>query len=98
MPYIGDCQVGKLKLILKKEHLIMRDLHNEMIKQCKQLGVAPVTRSVLSKIGFGDNPDHRVSTYLKVLNALNSLRRRSEPYTLNDLIEEDEILKAAKVK
>jgi hypothetical protein len=94
--FVKGQKVGKLKIILKKEDIIIRQLHDEMIKQCKQLRIRPVTRSMLSSIGFGDNPDHRVSTYLKILNALNSLKRREEPYTLYDLIEPDEILQPIK--
>lgn len=96
--FVNQQKVGKLKIILKKEKLIIRQLHDEMIIQCKALGIKPVTRSMLSSIGFGDNPDHKVSTYLKIVNALNSLRRikKEKPYTVNDLIEPDEILKPKK--
>jgi hypothetical protein len=97
MPYIEGTYIGKLKILLKKEKLSINSLQEEMARQCSILGIKPITTQELSKIGFGDRPDRLVSTYLKVLNALNSLRRNGHPqYKLEDLIDYDEILKPKK--
>ena len=93
MPYIKGKRVGKLKIILIREKLMIKDLHKEMKKQCEGLGIKAVPRNELSRMGYGDRPDRCVSTYLRVVNALNSLRRKPEEYTLYDLIDTDEILK-----
>jgi hypothetical protein len=93
MPYIKGQFIGKLKIILKQETLRIKDLHDEMIKQCKIRGIKPTTRSELSKLSFGDKPDRLMATYLKILNALNAIRRREAPYTIEELIEPEEILK-----
>ena len=98
MPFICGIKIGKLKIIMKKEGIIYRDLHQEMIKQCNPLGIKPVTRTELSKLGYGDKPDRRISTYIKILNSLNSLRRREEKYTLDELIEQDEVIKSIQKK
>jgi hypothetical protein len=97
MPYIGGTQVGKLKVLLKKERLSVKFLFEEMHKQCTALGIQSLSQQEISKMSFGDRPDRHISHYLKVLNALNALRRNGhEAYTLDDLIEPDEILKPKK--
>ena len=97
MAYIEGSQIGKLKILLKKERLSIKFLYEEMCKQCTALGIQALSQRELSRMGLGDRPDRHISHYLKVLNALNALRRNGhEAYTLNDLIEPDEILKPKK--
>lgn len=93
MPYIKGKFIGKLKIILAKEQLSIRALHNEMIRQCNVRGIKATTFSEISKLSYGDKPDRQTATYLKILYALNALREREAPYSIDDLIEPEEILK-----
>jgi hypothetical protein len=95
MPYVvNGIKVGKLKIILLKEKIKLTQLHIEMIKQCESIGIKSATYPELSNFAYGDKPDTLISKYLKIINALNVLRKvKEEPYTLSDLVDVDEVLK-----
>jgi hypothetical protein len=98
MPYyIKGIKASKLRLILIRERIGISKLHSEIQRQCNELGLKPVTQPSISVFSFGNKQDARMSTYLKILYALNSLRMiKPEPYTLNDIVDINEVLKPKK--
>jgi hypothetical protein len=88
-------KVGILRVILEKEKTTQTILYSHIVKECEKLGMKPLTKSQISHFCFGDKPDSKISTYLKLLIGINAIKRRPEPYTLEEIIEKDEIIKSA---
>lgn len=88
--------IGILRVILENEKTTQTILHQAIVEECNKVGIKPITRSDISHICFGDTPDHRVSTYIKLLMGINVIRKRPEPYILDEIIEREEIFKTLK--
>lgn len=90
-------RIGILRVILRAENITPTILHGSITDECIKLGIKPtITRSEISHFLFGDRPDRQVSTYYKLLIGLNAIRRRPEPYKLEEIIETNSIIEAVK--
>jgi hypothetical protein len=93
---LNNQKVGILRVILQKEQTTQTILHGNIARECAERGIRPLTKSQISHFCFGDKPDSKISTYLKLLIGINAVRRRPEPYTLDEIIEKDEIIESLK--
>lgn len=93
MAFYNSQKVGLIRIVMAREDISQKKLFFKMCEQCQAIGIKPVTRTELSKLSYGDVPDRQISTYVRILNALNALRRRKKPYTIDEIIEPDEILR-----
>lgn len=91
---LNNQKVGILRVILQKEQTTQTILHANIVRECASRGLRPLTRSQISHLCFGDSPDSKTSTYVKLLLGINAIRRRPEPYTLDEIIETDEVIKS----
>jgi hypothetical protein len=89
-------KVGILRKILEVEKTTQTILYGNIVKECEILGIRPITKSEISHLSYGDRPDRKISTYIKLLIGINAIRRRTEPYTLEEIIEKDEIIESAR--
>lgn len=80
----------KIKYVLKKERISLVLLHKTITDQVKGTGIATVPIANLSRIVNGVQQSMNQSTFDRILNAINALRTRKEPYLPNELIGEVE--------
>jgi len=95
---INNQKIGVLRVILEREKTTQTILYDHIVKECNKLGMKAITRSEISHICFGEKPDRTISTYLKLLLGINAIRRRPEEYTMEEIIEKDEIMEASRLK
>ncbi|MDD4970795.1 MAG: hypothetical protein PHT07_15315 [Paludibacter sp.] len=93
----NNSKPGIIRVILETEKITPTILHGSIAEECRKVGIKPtITRSEISHFLFGDRPDRQISTYIKLLMGLNAIRRRPEPYKLEDVIETNSIIESVK--